>query len=92
MTGRGGNIVASVGDDGVFLVDDQYAPLTEKIQAALGTPRNEALRLLRLIYNSLAEVQGALVGAPQTGIDAQHALAQTIIKRTSEITAITTKA
>ncbi|MFU8822577.1 MAG: MBL fold metallo-hydrolase [Gammaproteobacteria bacterium] len=35
VTGRGGNIVASSGDDGLFLVDDQYAPLTERIQAAL---------------------------------------------------------
>lgn len=29
VTGRGGNIVASSGEDGLFLVDDQYAPLTE---------------------------------------------------------------
>ena len=35
LTGRGGNIVASTGDDGTFVVDDQYAPLTEKIVAAL---------------------------------------------------------
>ncbi len=35
LTGRGGNIGASAGPDGVFLVDDQYAPLTEKIQAAV---------------------------------------------------------
>lgn len=35
LTGAGGNIVASVGDDGTFLIDDQYAPLTPKIRAAL---------------------------------------------------------
>jgi len=35
VTGSGGNIVASTGEDGTFLVDDQYAPLTERIQAAL---------------------------------------------------------
>jgi glyoxylase-like metal-dependent hydrolase (beta-lactamase superfamily II) len=35
LTGRGGNIVASAGDDGVFIVDDQYAPLTDRIVAAL---------------------------------------------------------
>jgi glyoxylase-like metal-dependent hydrolase (beta-lactamase superfamily II) len=35
LTGRGGNLVVSVGEDGVFLVDDQYAPLTEKIIAAI---------------------------------------------------------
>ena len=37
LTGAGGNIGVSVGKDGVFLVDDQYAPLTPKILAALQT-------------------------------------------------------
>ncbi len=31
-----GNIAASVGEDGIVLVDDEYAPLAEKIAAALG--------------------------------------------------------
>jgi glyoxylase-like metal-dependent hydrolase (beta-lactamase superfamily II) len=35
LTGSGGNLAVSVGQDGVFLVDDQYAPLTEKILAAI---------------------------------------------------------
>jgi cyclase len=35
LEGSGGNIGASVGDDGIVIVDDQYAPLAEKIQAAL---------------------------------------------------------
>lgn len=35
LFGRGGNIGVSAGDDGVFLIDDQFAPLTEKIRAAL---------------------------------------------------------
>lgn len=34
--GSGGNLGASVGEDGIFLIDDQYAPLTDKIVAALG--------------------------------------------------------
>ena len=33
--GAGGNIGVSVGVDGVFLIDDQFAPLTEKIVAAV---------------------------------------------------------
>jgi glyoxylase-like metal-dependent hydrolase (beta-lactamase superfamily II) len=36
LKGAGGNIGVSVGDDGVALVDDQYAPLTERILAAIG--------------------------------------------------------
>jgi cyclase len=35
LKGAGGNIGLCVGDDGVFLVDDQYAPLSEKIIAAI---------------------------------------------------------
>lgn len=35
LQGAGGNIGVSVGDDGVVVVDDQYAPLADKIQAAL---------------------------------------------------------
>ena len=35
LTGKGGNIGLAVGTDGVFLVDDQFAPLTDKIQAAI---------------------------------------------------------
>ena len=30
LVGSGGNIAVSVGEDGIFIVDDQYAPLTEK--------------------------------------------------------------
>ena len=35
LQGAGGNIGASIGDDGIVVVDDQYAPLADKIQAAL---------------------------------------------------------
>jgi cyclase len=35
LTGAGGNIGASVGSDGIVIIDDQYAPLAPKIEAAL---------------------------------------------------------
>src|SRR6266478_3154477 len=35
LEGQGGNIAASVGEDGIVIVDDQFAPLAEKIQTAL---------------------------------------------------------
>ena len=35
LEGRGGNLGLSVGEDGVFLVDDQYAPLTDRILVAI---------------------------------------------------------
>ncbi len=36
LTGMGGNIGVSAGDDGILIIDDQFAPLAEKIAAALG--------------------------------------------------------
>lgn len=35
LTGAGGNIGVSAGDDGILIIDDQFAPLAEKIAAAL---------------------------------------------------------
>lgn len=35
LEGLGGNIGLSVGEDGVFMIDDQFAPLTPKILAAI---------------------------------------------------------
>ena len=35
LTGAGGNIGVSVGPDGILIVDDQFAPLADKIEAAL---------------------------------------------------------
>lgn len=35
LTGAGGNMGLCVGERGVFLIDDQFAPLTEKILAAV---------------------------------------------------------
>lgn len=37
LEGAGGNIGVSVGPDGILIVDDQFAPLAEKIKAALKT-------------------------------------------------------
>ena len=35
VTGEGGNIGLFIGEDGTFIIDDQFAPLTEKIVAAI---------------------------------------------------------
>ena len=37
LFGQGGNIGLSVGEDGAFLIDDQFAPLTVRIQAAVAS-------------------------------------------------------
>ena len=35
LTGAGGNIGVSAGEDGILIVDDQFAPLADKIRSAL---------------------------------------------------------
>ena len=44
LDGQGGRIGALVGPDGVFLVDTQFAPLTGKIVAAVGSISNTPIR------------------------------------------------
>ncbi len=46
LTGAGGNLGVSAGEDGVILIDDQYAPLTEKILAAIRTISAKPVRFL----------------------------------------------
>ncbi|HKW37950.1 MAG TPA: MBL fold metallo-hydrolase [Burkholderiales bacterium] len=46
MTGAGGNLGVSVGEDGVFLIDDQFAPLTPKIEAAIAKLNAKPVRFL----------------------------------------------
>jgi len=46
LTGAGGNIGVSAGDYGVFLVDDQYAPLTPKIKAAVAGISSKPIRFV----------------------------------------------
>lgn len=46
LVGQGGNIGVSVGDDGVFMIDDQYAPMTEAIRAAVAELSDEPIRFV----------------------------------------------
>lgn len=46
LFGSGGNIGLSVGDDGAFIVDDQFAPLSEKIKAAVARVSTKPIRFV----------------------------------------------
>src|SRR5256712_3622134 len=46
LEGEGGNIGVSAGEDGVFLIDDQFAPLTPKIMAAVTAISDKPIRFL----------------------------------------------
>lgn len=49
LAGAGGNVGLVVGDDAVFVVDDQYAPLTPKILAAI---RSITAQPVRFVLNT----------------------------------------
>src|SRR6476660_9924671 len=46
LEGSGGNIGASVGEDGIVIVDDQFAPLADKIKAALKGVTDKPVRFV----------------------------------------------
>jgi glyoxylase-like metal-dependent hydrolase (beta-lactamase superfamily II) len=46
LQGAGGNIGVSVGDDGIVIVDDQFAPLAPKIKEALKAITNKPIKLI----------------------------------------------
>jgi cyclase len=46
LEGKGGNIGASIGEDGMVVIDDQYAPLAERIQAALKSITDKPVRFI----------------------------------------------
>jgi glyoxylase-like metal-dependent hydrolase (beta-lactamase superfamily II) len=46
LMGKGGNICVSSGIDGVFMIDDQYAPLTEKIKTAIASITPDPIRFV----------------------------------------------
>jgi len=46
LQGEGGNIGLSVGSDGVFMIDDQFAPLSRKIKQAIKQLTDQPVRFL----------------------------------------------
>lgn len=46
VKGRGGNVVVSAGDDGVFLVDDQLKPISDQLLAHLRTISEAPIRFV----------------------------------------------
>ena len=44
--GSGGNVILSIGNDGVILVDDQYAPVTEKMESVIANITNKPIKFV----------------------------------------------
>jgi cyclase len=46
LEGFGGNVTVAVGDDGVIMVDDQFAPMHDKLKAAIAAVTPQPIRYL----------------------------------------------
>ena len=44
--GSGGNVILSIGNDGIILVDDQYAPVTEKMMSLIANITNKPIKFV----------------------------------------------
>lgn len=58
LMGEGGNIGFSVGDDGVFMIDSQFAPLSEKIKDEIKLISNKPIRYLINTHSHFDHVSG----------------------------------
>src|SRR5713101_2068606 len=59
LEGQGGNITIAVGTDGIIMVDTQFAPLSDKIKAAI-----KAISPLPIQYTILTHFHGDHTGGP----------------------------
>ncbi len=71
LEGSGGNIGVSVGRDGILIVDDQFAPLADKIRAALKTLGDGKLRFVLNTHWHGDHTGGNPVFGPEATIVAQ---------------------
>jgi len=73
LVGQGGNIGVTTGKDGVFLIDDQFAPLLPKIRAAVKTLGEGPIRfVVNTHFHGDHTGSNALLGEAGTVILAQE--------------------
>jgi len=71
LEGAGGNIGVSVGPDGILIVDDQYAPLADKIKAALKALGEGKLKFILNTHYHGDHTGGNIAFGPDAPIIAQ---------------------
>lgn len=71
LEGAGGNIGVSVGPDGILIVDDQFAPLADKIKAALKTLGEGKLKFVLNTHYHGDHTGGNVAFGPDAPIIAQ---------------------
>lgn len=83
LEGAGGNIGVSAGPDGILIVDDQFAPLAGKIEAALKQINPGKLRfVLNTHYHGDHTGGNAAFGAKEATIVAQSNVRTRLLERT----------
>ncbi|HSK64020.1 MAG TPA: MBL fold metallo-hydrolase [Pyrinomonadaceae bacterium] len=68
LEGAGGNIGVSVGEDGILIVDDQFAPLADKIRASLKGLNQGQLRFILNTHWHFDHTGGNAVFGPEATI------------------------
>jgi hypothetical protein len=63
----------------------QHSIQIENTLVGIGRPPTEGSRIARLLYSGLAELEGFLIGAPETAIAARAEAALTINELASEV-------
>jgi len=76
LEGSGGNIGVSVGDDGILMVDDQFAPLADKIRAALAKLGDGKLQFILNTHWHFDHTGGNVEFGPEVPIIAHHNVRQ----------------
>jgi glyoxylase-like metal-dependent hydrolase (beta-lactamase superfamily II) len=72
LEGSGGNIGVSVGPDGILIVDDQFAPLADKIKATLKTLGDGKLKFVLNTHYHGDHTDGNVAFGPEALIIAQE--------------------
>jgi cyclase len=76
LEGAGGNIGVSVGADGILIVDDEFAPLADKIKAALKTLGDGKLKFILNTHWHGDHTGGNVVFGPEATIIAHDNVRQ----------------
>lgn len=71
LEGQGGNIGVTAGEDGILIVDDQFAPLADKIRRALADIRPGALKFILNTHWHGDHTGGNRIFGPEATIIAQ---------------------
>jgi len=84
LEGSGGNIGVSVGDDGIVIVDDQFAPLAPKIKEALKSISDKPIKFVINTHfhfdhtggNALVGVEAPIIASEKCAQEADGGLSR----------------